>query len=168
MANATFLDVTGLQHFTSIFVFLFVWVVGYAMLSWTKALGGNKFIDAVLSMLMAIFVLLSDLATGVIADIAPFIAVVFMFLVMTMVASRMLGGDMESMTSLKGVFIVFIVLIILVSAAFKVKQNIDMKAETDQALSENLRLVLNPTFMGTVLILSIAVFTIALLASKSA
>ena len=164
----TFLDVTGLQHFSSIFVFLFVFVVGYAVLSWTKALGDNKFINAVLSFLMAIFVLISPLATNVIADIAPFIAVIFLFMVLMMVATRMLGTELESFTSLKGIFLVIVIMIILVSSAFKLKQHVDIQSETDKSLSENLGLILHPTFMGTVLILAIAVFAVALLTTRSA
>ena len=37
----TFLDVTGLEHFSSIFVFLFVWIVVYAILLWARILGEN-------------------------------------------------------------------------------------------------------------------------------
>ena len=38
---ATFLDVTVLENFSVIFVFLLAWIGGYAMLIYTKILGGN-------------------------------------------------------------------------------------------------------------------------------
>src|SRR3989338_3262841 len=118
---ATFLDVTGLQYFSSIFVFVFVWLVVYATLLWTKVLGGNKFIDALVGLLLAIFVLTSPIATSIVADIAPLLAVVFLFIVLINVASKMLGADVEAFPALKGVFLVFIILIIIIAAGVKIR-----------------------------------------------
>ena len=165
---ATFLDVTGLQHFSSIFVFLFVWLVVYAILLWTKILGENKFVHALIGLLLAIFVLISPLATNIIADVAPFIAVVFLFIVLISVASTMLGANIESFPALKGVFLIFIVLIIIIAAGVKIREQVDIPSETQKDLSKTINLIFHPTFLGTILVLAIAVFTIALLASRSA
>ena len=165
---ATFLDVTGLQHFSSIFVFLFVWLVVYAILLWTKILGVNKFVHALIGLLLAIFVLISPLATNIIADIAPFIAVIFLFIVLISVASTMLGANIEAFPALKGVFLIFIVLIIIIAAGVKIREQTDIPSETQKDLSKTMNLIFHPTFLGTILVLAIAVFTIALLASRSA
>ena len=165
---ATFLDVTGLQHFTSIFVFLFVWLVVYAMLLLTKVLGDNKFIHALVGLLLGIFVLLSPLAISIVADIAPFIAVVFLFVILISVASKMLGGDLEAFSSIKGIFMVFIVLIIIIAAAAKIRERVNVPETTQTDLSKTVNLIFHPTFLGTVLLFAIAVFTIALLASRTA
>jgi hypothetical protein len=165
---ATFLDVTGLEHFSSIFVFLFVWLVGYAVLLWTKVLGENKFIQALVSLLLAIFVLISPLATSIVADISPFVAVVFLFIILISVATKMLGGDIEAFPALRGIFIVFVILIILITAGIKVREKVNVPSETQTDLSKTVNLIFHPTFLGTVLVLAIAVFTIALLASRSA
>lgn len=165
---ATFLDVTGLKHFTSIFVFLFVWLVAYAILLLTKALGENKFVHALIGLLLAIFVLISPIATSIVADVAPFVAVVFLFVVLISVATKMLGGDLESFPALRGLFIVFIILIIIVTAGVKFREQIEVPSETQTDLSKTVNLIFHPTFLGIVLILSIAVFTIALLAGRSA
>lgn len=163
---ATFLDVTGLEHFTNIFVFLFVWLGGFAVLAWTKLLGENKFVYAIISLLMAIFVLLSPTATDIIADVAPFIAVVLVFAVLISVATQMLGSNLESFPALKGIMLVFIILIIIVTAGVKIREKIDVPSETQKDLSKTINLIFHPTFLGTVLIFAIAVFTIALLASR--
>ena len=163
---ATFLDVTGLQHFSSIFVFLFVWIVVYAILLWVKVLGENKFVHALIGLLLAIFVLISPVATSVVAGIAPFIAVIFLFVVLISVASQMLGGNIESFPALRGVFLVFIILIIVIGAAVKIREQVDVPSETQKDLSKTVNLIFHPTFLGTVLIFAIAIFTIALLASK--
>ena len=163
---ATFLDVSGLEHFTSIFVFLFVWIVVYAILLWVKVLGENKFVHALIGLLLAIFVLISPVATSVVAGIAPFIAVIFLCVVLISVASQMLGGGIESFPALRGVFLVFIILIIVIGAAVKIREQVDVPSETQKDLSKTVNLIFHPTFLGTVLIFAIAIFTIALLASK--
>ena len=165
---ATFLDVTGLQYFSSIFVFIFVWLVVYATLLWTKILGDNKFIDALVGLLLAIFVLISPVATSIVADVAPFLAVVFLFIVLINVASKMLGADIEAFPALKGVFLVFIILIIIIAAGVKIREKVNAPSETQKDLSKTINLIFHPTFLGTVLIFAIAIFTIALLASRSA
>ena len=165
---ATFLDVTGLQHFTSIFVFLFVWLVVYAILLLTKVLGENKLIHALIGLLLAVFVLISPLATSIVADVAPFLAVVFLFIILISVASKMLGGDLEAFSSIKSVFLVFIILIIVIAAAVKIRENINVPESTQTDLSKTVNLLFHPTFLGTVLLLAIAVFTIALLATRTA
>lgn len=165
---ATFLDVTGLEHFSSIFVFLFVWLVVYATLMWTKILGENKFVQILIGLLLGLFVLISPVATSIVSDVAPFLAVIFLFIVLINVASAMLGANIESFPALKGVFLVFIVIIIIVAAGLKIKEKANAPSETQKDLSKTINLIFHPTFLGTILIFAIAVFTIALLASKSA
>lgn len=165
---ATFLDVTGLEHFSSIFVFLFVWLVVYATLLWTKVLGENKFVHILIGLLLALFVLISPVATSIVSDVAPFLAVIFLFIVLINVASAMLGANIESFPALKGVFLVFIVIIIIVAAGLKIKEKSNAPSETQKDLSKTINLIFHPTFLGTILIFAIAVFTIALLASRSA
>ena len=163
---ATFLDVTGLQHFTSIFVFLFVWLVVFAIFSWVKVLGDNKFIHALVGLLLAIFVLISPTATSIVADVAPFLAVGFVFIILASVASHMMGAGAEGFHSLKGVSIVIIIIIIVVAAGFKIREKVDVPSETQTDLSKTVNLIFHPTFLGTVMIFAIAIFTIALLATR--
>lgn len=165
---ATFLDVTGLQYFSSIFVFLFVWLVVYAVLLWTKVLGDNKIVHALVGLLLAIFVLVSPIATSVVADVAPFVAVVFLFIVLISVATTMLGANIEAFPALRGVLLVFIILIIIVAAGVKVREQANVPSSTQTDLSKTVNLIFHPTFLGTILVFAIAVFTIALLASRSA
>ncbi len=163
---ATFLDVTGLEHFSSIFVFLFVWIVVYATMIWTKVLGDNHFIHAMVGLLMGIFVLISPIATNVIASVAPYLAVILLFVVLINTASKMLGADMESFPALKGIMMTFILLTILVAVGVKVREQVNVPSETQKDLSKTVNLIFHPTFLGTILVFAIAVFTIALLASK--
>ena len=163
---ATFLDVTGLQHFSSIFVFLFVWIVVYATLLWTKILGQNNFVNILVGLLLGLFVIISPLATGIIADIAPFLAVVFVFILLISIASKMLGGDAAGFPALKGVLLVFIVLIVVIGAAVKIKSSVDVQQESSKDFSKTINVIFHPKFLGVVFIFAVAIFTIALLASK--
>ena len=160
------MDVTGLEHFSSIFVFLFVWLVVYATLMWSKILGSNKFIAIFVGLLLGIFVLISPLATSVVASTAPFLAVIFVLILLVNIASQMLGGDIESFPALKGIFLVFIIIIIIIGVAAKVRDQAP-ESQEKKDLSKSINLIFHPKFMGAVLILAIAVFTIALLASKT-
>ena len=163
---ATFLDVTGLQHFSSVFVFLFVWIVVYATLLWTKILGQNNFVNILVGLLLGLFVIISPLATGIIADIAPFLAVVFVFILLISIASKMLGGDAAGFPALKGVLLVFIVLIVIIGAAVKIKSSVDVQQESSKDFSKTINVIFHPKFLGVVFIFAVAIFTIALLASK--
>ena len=163
---ATFLDVTGLQYFSSVFVFLFVWLVLYAVLSWTKVLGENKFVIILVGLLFGIFVLISPLATDVVGSIAPFVAVIFVLILLMTIASKMIGGTSDTFPGIKGLLIVLIVLVIIAGVAVKIKEGIAEPDTTD--LSKTMNLIFHPTFLGTVLIFGIAIFTIALLAGKTA
>ena len=164
---ATFLDVTGLSYFSNIFVFLFVWLAVYGVLIWTKILGENKFVHALISLLLAIFVLISPLATSIVADVAPFLAVIFLFIVLISIATHMLGANIDAFPSLKGIFIVFIVLVIVISAGVKIRENVNVPSETQKSLSTTVGIIFHPTFLGIILVFAIAIFTIALLAGRS-
>ena len=90
---ATFLDVTALQSFSVVFVFLFVWIVVYAILLYTKVLGQNQWINVLIGLLVAFFVIISELATKVVREIAPIFAVVLVLVAIVTIASRIVGGS---------------------------------------------------------------------------
>ncbi len=160
---ATFLDVTGLEHFSNIFVFLFVWIVVYATLLWTRIIGDNKLVVTLLGFLMGIFVLISPMATGIVANTAPYLAVVFVLILLMNIASKMLGADVEAFPALKGVLLVFIVIIILIGVGIQIRE----QTTTSSDLSKTSNVIFHPKFLGMILLFAVAIFTIALLASRS-
>jgi len=114
---ATFLDVTVLENFSVIFVFLLAWLGGYAMMMYTKVLGNNQFIQIVISLIFAFFVIISPLATLIFKTIAPIAAVVMLLVVIVYSASGMFGDvNIESVHSLK--WIVLIILVVALVADF--------------------------------------------------
>src|SRR3989344_4888233 len=98
---ATFLDVTALQNFSVIFVFLLAWLGCYAMLLYTKFIQ-NQFLNIVLSMVFAFFVIISPLATTIFKTLAPIAAVAMFLVVIVFSASGIFGNaGMDSMGNLK-------------------------------------------------------------------
>ena len=165
---ASFLDATGLAYFTNIFVFLFVWVVIYAILTWTKIIGDNKFIAAAIGLLFGIFVLVSPGSTKLVSDIAPFLGAVFVITFMLNIASTMFGAEVQAFPAVKGLFMIFIVFIIIIGVAINIKDKKTPEQEKEKSNpAKAISIVFNPTFLATILIFSIAVFTIALLAVRS-
>ena len=163
---ATFLDVTALENFSIIFVFLLAWIGGYAMLLYTKIMGQNQFINIILSLLFSIFVIISPLATLIFKTLAPIAAVVMLLVVMVSFASGMFGKvEMESLQGLKWTVLVIIVIGVIVGTAVIVRENIDVP-ERGEDFSKISTVIFHPNFLGMVLILLIAVFTVSLLASK--
>src|SRR3989338_8276946 len=143
---ATFLDVTALESFSNIFVFLFVWLAVYAILTYTKVLGQNQFINILIGLVMAIFVLFSQLATKIVLDIVPWMALL----------------------------LVFVVIAIIVGALSEVRQSVSVPGDNetstdfDRDFSQTVTVFFHPNFLGAMFLLALAVFTIALLASKQA
>ena len=107
---ATFLDVTALESFSIIFVFLLVWVGSYAILLYTKVLGQNQFVSIIISLVIAFLTIISPLATLIVKSILPFVAVALLLIIVVSSASGMLGKfDADALPGLKGILIVILV-----------------------------------------------------------
>ncbi|MCH8067480.1 MAG: hypothetical protein IIC69_02755 [Nanoarchaeota archaeon] len=163
---ATFLDVTALQSFSVIFVFIFVWLVVYAILIYTKALGTNQFINILIGLLTAFFVIISPLATLVVRQVAPIFAVVLVLIAIISIASGMFGDvQVESLNSLKWVVLVILIIALVVGTLSIIRENIDVP-ERGEDFGKISTVIFHPNFLGMILIFVIAIFTVGLLASK--
>lgn len=163
---ATFLDVTALENFSVIFIFLLVWIGGYALLLYTKVLGQNQFINIIISMIMAFLTIISPLATSIFKSIAPFISVMLVLVMIVSITAGMFGKvDVESFPGMKWLAIAVIIIAIVVSALSIVRENIEVP-ERGEDFGKISTVIFHPNFLGMILILLVAVFTIGLLASK--
>ena len=163
---ATFLDVTALQSFSVIFVFIFVWLVVYAILIYTKALGTNQLINILIGLLTAFFVIISPLATLVVRQVAPIFAVVLVLIAIISIASGMFGDvQVESLNSLKWVVLVILIIALVVGTLSIIRENIDVP-ERGEDFGKISTVIFHPNFLGMILIFVIAIFTVGLLASK--
>src|SRR3989338_1085474 len=164
---ATFLDVSGLQYFDSIFVFLLVWIVVYGTLSWSKVLGDNKLLNVIVGLVLGLLVLTSPAGTRLISRVAPFLTVILVLILLFNVVSKMLGGIVEAFPALKGIIIMILVTIVVVGIFVELRKDYDEEQDQIRDLSNTYNVLFHPKFLGTVLILTVAVFAVALLAHKS-
>jgi len=163
---ATFLDVTVLENFSVIFVFLLAWLGGYAILLYTKILGQNQFVVIILSLISAVFVIISPLATLIFKTIAPVAAVLMLLVMVVYIASGMFGdANLESLNSMKWVVLVVLIVGLVVGTASIIRGNIDVP-ERGEDFSKVSTVIFHPNFLGMILIFAVAVFTIGLLAAK--
>ncbi|MEA2036967.1 MAG: hypothetical protein U9O94_05630 [Nanoarchaeota archaeon] len=164
---ATFLDVAGLQHFSSFFVFIFIWLAVYAALSYSKILGNNKGIHIILGLIIGLLSLFSPIATGVIEYIAPWFAVVFIFVIFATIALKLFGGSVESLGSLRIITVVVLLLILVVGALSYIRQNVSVPGDNETIdYSKTTTILFHPKILGIFFVLIIAVFTIVLMAGK--
>jgi hypothetical protein len=91
MATPT-IDVSFLGYFSPIFVFVLVFVTVYALLQFTKMLGENKILHALIAVFIAVLFLFSSGATTVILFIAPWFTVLFMFLIFLIMGYKLFGA----------------------------------------------------------------------------
>ena len=164
---ATFLDVTAIESFTNVFVFLFVWLVVYAILLYTKVLGQNQWINILIGLFIAFFVLISQLATSIVRQVAPIFAVVLVFVAIITIVGRMFGTGTTVMegSAMKYIVLVILVVALVVGSLAVVRENIDVP-ERGEDFGKTSTIIFHPNFLGLVLIFLIAVFTIGLLAAK--
>ena len=168
---ATFLDIAGLAYFSAFFVFLFVWLGIFALLTMTKVLGGNKAIDALIGFIFGILVLLSPTVTGAIAYIAPWFGLVFVFILFFMMSFKAFGADssLSSASPLGHVLIVVIIVVLVVGIFSYIRGQVSIPGENDSGVSykNSSYVIFHPKVLGLLLVLLISVFTIALLAGKT-
>ena len=157
----------SLENFSVIFVFVFVWLVVYAVLLYTRALGNNQVINVLVGLMIAFFVIISETATLIIREVAPFFAVALVFVAILSIGGRMLktSSTVDTFSSLKWVVLVIFIIAIIVGAASVLRENIDVP-ETGEDFGKVSTVIFHPNFLGMILVFLVAIFTIGLLATK--
>ncbi len=124
---ASLLDVGLFENFATLFAMLFVFVMVYAILQSTKALGEHKGINAIIAFVVAIMLLLAPKVSQTIVLMAPWFVLMFIFIVFTLVIYRLLGADdADIKTAISGnkptalYWIIIIAVIILIASLGKV------------------------------------------------
>jgi len=112
------IDLSGLEFFMPIFGFLFVFAIVYALLAKTGLLGGSKFINVLISFIVAIIFATVGSAQEYVQTVTPWfvILVVVLFFILLIV-----GMSGHAVTDIIGkrfvwIFIAALILIFLVSA----------------------------------------------------
>lgn len=172
----TFLDGTLLKPFDTFFVFLFILVASYAIISKTKIFGENSFITGVVAGVIAVLAAMSNTVTKAVAYATPWFVFLLIIVLFLMLIMTFLGGDTKSFflnpsdtTALS--IIAALVIIIFILAVGQVRQEEKQEAAEagDNAIlafptkvGDTLR---SPVVIGLVITMLIALFTVLMLAA---
>ena len=97
---ATFVDISILQNFSSVFTFILVFVIVYSMLETTKALGADKkSMNAIIAMIVGFLVSMSSGVVAVIQSFTPWFTMLLILIFFILFAVRMFGVSSETITA---------------------------------------------------------------------
>jgi len=173
---ATILDITALENFSLLFSFLFVLVIVFAVLSYSKFLGDNKGIHGLIALFIAIMTLFSDAVVETINTMAPWFVLFFVFILFMIMAFKVFGTtDSDIMGVLKnpeyGYIIWWVVAIGIIIGIGSLTSNVwgeggaPVYNESSTDVGETganafWGTLFHPRVLGIVLIFLVAVFTI--------
>jgi phosphatidylglycerophosphate synthase len=188
---ATFLDIGLLSHISIIFPMLLVYVLVYAILQTLKPLGGDKGIDSIVALCIAAIVLFSEGAIGIINYVAPWFAIIFIFIFFMITGFRLMGTSSKAITEVMDswgtlhYWLLSLGILIMIGALSNVfgpelsphgsdynqtgtSGTVVSTNETGQGYQATVRDILfHPRVLGLALILLIIVFTIRVLTEPS-
>lgn len=97
---ATFLDISILSHFTSVFTFLLVFIIVFGMLEFMKIFGeSKKGWHSIIALSIGIMVILSSGVTKVIQTFTPWFMIIVFLIFFILFAVRMFGIGEKDITS---------------------------------------------------------------------
>jgi hypothetical protein len=184
---ATPLDIGLLQHFDTVFPFIFVLVIVYAVLS-NIMFKDKQAIAFILAFLLAVMTLFSNIAVKTISRMAPWVVLLMVFGILVLIAYQSFGVSNEKIMDVltKGEYRttfawwIFALLLIIglgtLSSVVSEEQSFAALAEGGNASTTKIAgegeqvgfwaTLFHPKVLGLVLILLIAMFTIQKLAAK--
>ncbi len=120
---ATFLDISILGHFTTIFTFLLVFVIIFGMLEIFKIFGeGRKGLHAIISLCIGFIVIMSKGVTTVVQTFTPWFTILILVIFFILFAVRMfsmeskdIGSAFRNNTTILTVIIILTLVILLFS-----------------------------------------------------
>ncbi|RMD57424.1 hypothetical protein D6825_04045 [Candidatus Woesearchaeota archaeon] len=178
---ATPLDVTALQGFKGVFPFLFILVFTYAILISTSWFKDKQFFAAIIAFALAFMSLLSPVVTKTVALMMPWLVLFFIFIVLLMIVFMATGVKGEYITDFikegnyaLGLWMFVIFSLIAVGSLMFVLneetggiESFYNESQIGQAQGwAVLPTIFHPKFLGMVLVLLIAVFTVRYMTSE--
>ncbi len=156
------IDLTGISAFIPVFGFLLVFVVTYALLGKTKALGENKFVHILVSFAVSIIFLVSASAVQYVKLIAPWFAVLIVSLLFIALVVGLIKGDIDKFFQPWFAWIIVVVLVIgfVVSAIYVFGDLIT------KSLAGPKTFLMQPSVIGIIILLVLTVFASWLLTRK--
>jgi hypothetical protein len=185
----TFLEIGLLRYFSIIFPALLVFALVYALLQKTQMLGKSISMNAIIAIVAAFLVMLSEDVIALINFIAPWFILFFLFIVLLLIVYKIFGASDENLKSFIttdrpvqwAIFAVGVLIVVaglshvygqrLLPVTLENETNLTSVQAVGTATSsfrENVtRIFFNPKIIGLILIMFIAVFAIALLTRET-
>jgi len=180
----TILDVALTEHFTVIFAIIFIIAVIFGVLEMTKIFGKNRGLNALVAFLMGLIAMLVPDVSRLVTSMVPWFTLFFIFIIFVLIAYKMFGASeadlVAAMKDRAVMWAILIICIIIVIAAFgsvygqrfiPVTQGqaaavqIGTGTTGSTSFSSNMAATFfHPKILGFILLMLIAVFTIAILA----
>ncbi len=163
----TFLGNGLLERFSSLFVFLFVFVVIWGILEATHILGkGKEGTNALIALFVAILAILSEKATSMIAFASPWFVVVFILIFFIIMGAKFFGGESINFATIikePGVYWTLLIIAIVIMIFSFIYSNQPGAEEIKEKASSA---IINPQILGLIAVFLIAIFAIVELAGK--
>ena len=180
---ATLLDIGLLKGFSSIFPFLFVLVILWAVFLRFHIFKDNKAFAAMLAFLFAVAVMFSPIAVKTINLMAPWFVLLFMAIVFVMITYQAFGIKEESilnvitgsefggdfawtMLAIVGIILLGSFFTVLSEEGVQLRPGTNISIEQQTSIQYGLGILTHPKILGFMVVMLIAVFTVQQLMDK--
>jgi len=174
---ATIIDIGVLDHFVPLFVFLFVFVIFYAVLLKTKILGSNKGLMSLVSFVVAMLFIITQSATEFVQLVTPWFVVLIMITMAFLLIFMFMGIKPDAIASAIGnesmVWTIMIVLLVLLGFALTktigpgIADITQGNVDDENFVGSVGTILFHPKILGVLFILFVASFAIKGIARAS-
>lgn len=169
---ATFLDIGLLDFFLPVFVFLFIFIVLYAIIDKTNLLGENRTVKLIAALSVAVISLFTGKVSDILLRVVPWLVALFIGVVLIFMIYLFFGvkeAEIWDYLGLKWTVFVIMLLIIFVgvSQVFTLSPlSSEGNLTEDSYRSEIINTLVHPRILGALFIIIIISFTIRYLVDK--
>ena len=93
------MDVSVLNYFSPIFIFILIFAFVYGALFKTRIFGSNKILAGIIGLIIALLFVLITPLTKVVLIIAPWFTILFIFVLFLIVAFKLFGATDDNISS---------------------------------------------------------------------
>jgi len=173
ISGAQVIDISGFNYFSPVFAFLFIWVLIYALLKKVEWFGKDEMVIGLISFLSSLMFLIVPETTEIVSFITPWIFLLAIMIVLTMVLFLFLGMEPKVVTgAVKDnpitLTIVFVLIgIIFLTALNNVYGNFLLPGAGGGFWDVTKRVLYNPRTLGMLFLLVVVSYAIRFMTADS-
>ena len=165
---ATVLDLGILSYLTPVFVFLFIFVIFFALFKKFSIFGADNNLHALISFILALlFVLVADLR-NLLTLIVPFFVLFFIVLAIVFVGVMLLGMKQEDITgyikhtpSITVAVVIIVLVIFVIGTGTIFPEIVGYPSASQEGIGAEIRRILfNPKVLGVIFLLAMSYFLV--------